>query len=319
MTDTPTAGGTHRSSPTDEQALAAAPKASGGREARVGVFVLIGLISFLAVLFLMTDPATLRGRYIIVTTVDNAGGIRRGDPVQMRGVNIGRIHGFEMEPGGKVAISLELNGEWDVPRGSHTRLAAAGVFGGRTMELIPGKGPGDVEPGDTIPGEGGSSGLMGSMDQLGDQASTVLERINAVLDQKTVSSVQGSATQLDTLLTQLSGTVREQRSTLKSLTESLNRSAQGLEKATTGPDAARAVARADSAMEVLTRTGENLDRASASLRALLDRMDRGEGTLGKLSTDDQLYVNLNKAAASLASLMADIQANPNRYINLSLF
>ncbi len=281
--------------------------------------MLFGLISFVLVLFLMTDPATLRGRYLVVTTVENAGGIRRGDPVQMRGVNIGRIHGFEMESGGKVAISLELDGQWKIPAGSHTRLAAAGVFGGRTMELIPGNGPGTVEAGDTIPGEGGSSGLMGSVDQLGEQASTVLERIQSLLNQGTVSSVQGSASQLDTLLTELAGAVREQRSTLRSLTVSLNRSAHGLEGLTTGPDAARAVARADSAMEVLTRTGENLDQATASLRALLDRMDRGEGTLGKLSRDDQLYVNLNKAAASLASLTADIQANPKKYINVSLF
>lgn len=289
------------------------------REARVGVFVLIGIVSFIAVLFLMTDPATLRGRYVVVTTVEDAGGIRRGDPVQMRGVNIGRIHSFAMEPGGKVAISLELDGEWDIPEGSHTKLAAAGIFGGRTMEMIPGPGPGTVQPGDTLPGEGGSSGLMGSMDQLSDQASTVLDRIEAVLNERTVSSVQGSASQLDTLLTGLAGMVREQRSTLKSLTESLNRSAAGLEKATTGPDAARAVARADSAMEILTRTSENLDRASASLRTVLDRMDRGEGTLGKLSRDDELYTNLNKAAESLASLVADVQANPKRYINVSLF
>ncbi len=317
MTDTPTPRGARRSHPTDEQALAAAPKGSGGKEARVGVFVLIGLVSFVAVLFLMTDPATLRGRYLVVTTVPDAGGIRRGDPVQLRGVNIGRIHGFEMEPNGKVAISLELDGEWKIPTGSHTRLAAAGLLGGRTMELIPGKGPGNVQPGDTIPGEGGSSGLMGSMDELSGQASTVLDRIESLLNESTVHSMQGSASQLDTLLTALSGTIREQRSTLKSLTEKLNSSAGSLQKA--GPDAARAVARADSAMEVLTRTGENLDRASSSLRSLLDRMDRGEGTLGRLSRDDQLYVNLNKAAESVASLMADIQANPKRYINVSLF
>jgi phospholipid/cholesterol/gamma-HCH transport system substrate-binding protein len=312
-------GGAHRSRATDEQILTAVPPVAAGREARVGVFVLLGLLSFIVVLFLMTDPATLRGRYMLVTTVENAGGVRSGDPVQMRGVNIGRIHSFEMERNGRVAITMELDGQWKIPQGSHTKLAGAGVFGGRTMELVPGSGPGTLQPGDTIPGEGGGGGLMGSIDQLGGQATTLLDSIQSLLNHGTVSSVRGSAGQLDTLLTELSGMVREQRSTLKSLTASLSRSASGLEHTATGPDVARTVARADSAMVVLTQTGRNLDDASTSLRELLARIDRGEGTLGRLSKDDSLYVNLNRAAASVASLMDDVKAHPKKYINVSIF
>ncbi len=48
----------------------------------------------------------MRGRYMLVTTVENAGGVRRGDPVEMRGVIIGRINGFEMMADGRVAVRL---------------------------------------------------------------------------------------------------------------------------------------------------------------------------------------------------------------------
>lgn len=297
--------------------LASVPPSAGGREARVGVFVLVGILSFIIVLFMMTDPATLRGRYMLVTTVVNAGGVRAGDPVQMRGVNIGRIHSFEMEPGGKVAITMELEGKWKIPTGSHTKLAGAGVFGGRTMELVPGPGPGILQAWDTIPGEGGGGGLLGSFDQLGGKATTLVDSVQSLLNHGTVSSVRGSAVHLDTLLTQLSSMVREQRSALKTLTRSLNRSASGLADA--GPDVARTVSRADSAMAVLTETGRNLDDASTSLRTLLARIDRGEGTLGKLSKDDSLYNNLNRAAASIADLMNDVRAHPKKYINVSIF
>ncbi len=282
--------------------------------------MLLGLVSFLVVLFLMTDPATLRGRYMLVTTMQSAGGIRRGDPVQMRGVNVGRIHGFTMEPNGTVAITMELSGEWKVPEGSSAVLAGDGLLGGRTMEILPGGRPGFVQPWDTIPGSSGSGGIMGSLGRVGGKTTTLIDSIQAILNQGTVSSVRGSATQLDTLLTQLSSMVREQRSGLRQLTRSLAHAAGGLDSAAAaGPDAALVVRRADSAVAVLTKTGRNLDDASASLRVLLDRIDRGEGTLGKLSKDDSLYVNLNRAAASIADLMDDVRAHPKRYINLSIF
>ena len=49
----------------------------------------VGIAAFLTVLFTMTDVGTFRGRYYANTVVTDAGGMRRGDPVQMRGVNIG--------------------------------------------------------------------------------------------------------------------------------------------------------------------------------------------------------------------------------------
>ena len=72
-------------------------------------------------------------------------------------------------------------------------------------------------------------------------------------------------------------------------------------------------------MATLTATGENLDAATESLRAVLARIEQGEGTLGRLSTDESLYVSLNEAAESLNSLLADLQENPNKYINISIF
>jgi phospholipid/cholesterol/gamma-HCH transport system substrate-binding protein len=316
MTDMPKAEGRRR--PTDEEILKATPSSAAGREVRVGIFVLLGLISFVVVLFLLTDPATLRGRYMLVTEVDNAGDVRRGDPIQMRGVNIGRVHGFEMEPNERVAITMEMDGQWKIPVDSRTEMGASGIFGGRTLEIVPGHAQQMLQPGDTLPGEeGASGGLLGNVDALSGKADTVLDRIRTLLDAGTVASVQQSATELETLLSQLSSMTREQRGTLQRLTQSMASTAEELEGA--GPDARRAIARADSTMAVLSQTGASLDQAVASLRTLLDRMERGEGTLGRLSSDEALYENMNKAAESIAALVEDIRANPRRYINISIF
>jgi phospholipid/cholesterol/gamma-HCH transport system substrate-binding protein len=158
------------------------------------------------------------------------------------------------------------------------------------------------------------------VDELSGQAGSVLERLESLLSRETVGSVQGSARELEQLLTDLSAVTREQRHAIDELMESLTRSAAGFEDAAAaGPDVARAAARADSAMALLAETSQNLDAATLSLRTVLGRMESGEGTLGRLSTDETLYVNLNTAAESLAALIQDLQANPNRYINISIF
>lgn len=306
--------------PTDRDLEAAVPRDSGGREVRVGLFVLIGIVSFIVVLFLLTDPATLRGRYMLVTTLGDAGGIRRGDPVQMRGVNVGRVHGFELIPGGRVAITLEIEGDWEIPEGSVAALEGTGIFGGRTMAIEPSNNTVHYEPWDTLQSGDGDADLLTTAGDLGVRAELVLGRVAEVLDEPTVSSLRTTVGEMESLLTRLNTLTREQKEEIASLVESLNRSAEGLESATAaGPDAARAVARADSALATLNRTSAALDEAVGSLHTVMARMEAGEGTLGRLSTDDSLYANLNRAAESVHLLLDDVRTNPSRYISLSIF
>jgi len=70
--------------------------------------VLAGLAAILVTLGVMTDAAMFRGRYIITTNVPNASGIRKGDPVQMHGVNIGRILGKVFTIIALISIALTI-------------------------------------------------------------------------------------------------------------------------------------------------------------------------------------------------------------------
>jgi phospholipid/cholesterol/gamma-HCH transport system substrate-binding protein len=69
-----------------------------------------------------------------------------------------------------------------------------------------------------------------------------------------------------------------------------------------------------------------LGRSSESLESILGRVDRGEESLGKLTTDEALYdnvssaaANLDKAAVEIQALLADVRTKPKKYIKLSLF
>lgn len=316
-----TEGNKGRKGPTDAELAAALEREGGRRELWIGLFVLLGLISFVTVLFLMTDPATLRGRYMLVTELTHAGGIRRGDPVQMRGVNIGRVHGFEMTPDGRVAVTLEIEGQWRVPVGSEAVLAESGMFGGRTMAIVPSDAEALLSEFDTIIGRDEGGGLMDTAGRVGAEAEVVLARLAALLDSGTVSSVQGSARGVEELTRELRALLEDQRHEIDSLIGTLGRAATGLERMTddAGPELASAAQRADTLLAGLEGTRGRLDDVLGSLDTVLARLERGEGTLGRLSNDDALYDNLNRAAASLDSLLVDVRLNPRRYLRLEIF
>lgn len=306
--------------PDDAELRRNLPRDAGARHARVGIFVIVGIVSFFLVLFLLTDPGTFRGRYDVFTSLADAGGVRNGDPIMMRGVIIGRVSGFEMTQEGRVTVRLEIEGEWDIPEGSSTELAGAGLFGGRTVEILPGEGPRPVEAGDTIPGVDEGGGVMARADDVAAEAEVLLGRLNEVLDSTTISSVQGTTREVLGLATDLRDILAEQRDEIAQLTSSLNRTAAGIEDAAgAGEDVASAAARADSLLARLATSTERLDTVLESLDAVIGRMARGEGTLGRLSEDESLYTNLDSAAVSLNALLVDLRENPKKYLTVEIF
>jgi phospholipid/cholesterol/gamma-HCH transport system substrate-binding protein len=58
--------------------------------------------------------------------------------------------------------------------------------------------------------------------------------------------------------------------------------------------------------------------AVASLKNITDRIDRGEGTLGKLANDDQLYNNLNALSSESVKLLYDFRQNPKKYLSIKV-
>jgi phospholipid/cholesterol/gamma-HCH transport system substrate-binding protein len=66
----------------------------------------------------------------------------------------------------------------------------------------------------------------------------------------------------------------------------------------------------------MQRMMADLEGTMAELKATMAKLNGGEGTLGKLMTDDSLYVNLNGASRELDLLLEDMRLNPNRYLSI---
>ena len=308
------------------ETLPKAPPPRGGadREFMVGVFVILGIAAVLTALYTLTDAALFRGRYIVTTRVPNAAGIRRGDPVQMRGVNIGRVQKFGIAQEG-VTIHLEIEGEYGVPSDSRVELKSAGPLSGMVANVVPGRSSTLLRGGQELPGTTAES-VFDQAGKLADESEKVIQRVQTLLSEKTVTDVQASAADMRATLKDLAEITAKQKQDLIALAASLRRSAEGVEKATAGPELEDAVKRVDAVAKRMETLTDSLDRSAKSTEGLLARIERGEGTLGKLSKDETLYVNANEAVANLnqavvemRKLTEDIRKQPKRYLKLSLF
>jgi phospholipid/cholesterol/gamma-HCH transport system substrate-binding protein len=312
------------SGPSDHELEQALPEQKGSRDASVGLFVLLGAIALIVLLYLLTDPAMFRGRYLITTAAEEVAGLRNKDPVRMRGVDIGRVNSFEMDRNAdSVTVVLGIEGEWTIPSDSRTRLVSGGVIsGGRIVEVVPGAAPTSVGGGDHIPGEV-VLGVLEDTSTLGDRGRELLDKLNELLSDSTVSDVKESLSEFRSLLSELADVAETQGDELGELVTSLKEAASGVSDLTGDEslkeDLRSTVARADSMMTNIQGAAERLDRVSGSLETILTRMERGEGTLGQLSVNDTLYVTLTSAVESLRVLLDDLRENPGRYINLSIF
>lgn len=312
-----------KSSPSENELSQAVPEQKGSRDASVGVFVVLGLITFVTLLWLLTDPAWFRGRYMLTTAVEDVAGLRNGDPIQMRGVNIGRVHRSRMTPGeDSVIIMLEIEGEWDIPTNSIVELLSGGLLsGGRTVEVRPGDSNVFVGSGGHLPGRV-ELGVLENTDVLAAQGEELLGRLNNLISDSTVASIEGTLSGMQVLIGEFAELAEERGEDIGDLITELKSTAEGLGEAT-GPEFRAnlnsTVARADSMMASMNTASAQLTRVSTSLEVILGRMERGEGTLGQLSVNDSLYVTMTAAATSLQSLLEDLKANPGKYINLSIF
>ena len=69
----------------------------------------------------------------------------------------------------------------------------------------------------------------------------------------------------------------------------------------------------------LTSAINNADLALANTATIMNKINRGEGTMGMLINNDSLYRKLDKSSADLDKLLIDLRVNPKRYIHFSVF
>ena len=78
------------------------------------------------------------------------------------------------------------------------------------------------------------------------------------------------------------------------------------------PGLGRVVTNADSATVRFARLADQFTVTGARVDTLLLKINRGDGTLGKLMTDTTMYVQLTELSASLKAFVDDLKKHPGK-------
>ena len=281
--------------------------------AAIGALTIIAVVVFLWGFYYLLGNPVFQGGMDVTVQLPTGAGLKRGDPVHLQGVEVGSVKDVRLIPTGGVIAELRLNE--DLPLPADTRASVSGdVFGAHTVDLRPGVAMVHLEEGDTIRGVA-ERALTAVAGDIGSQATTLLTRFDSLLSPANINNLGATAAVLPSSAEQL----RLAFIQLHQASAALRRTALEVEDARTGEAVGRAVARAEESAQALTALANALERSIGPLTSVFEKIDRGQGTLGRLVNDSSLYVEVNGAAAEFRSLAADIKKNPRRYINLEIF
>jgi len=166
-------------------------------------------------------------------------------------------------------------------------------------------------------------------DQLGGQATDVLDRTQRMLSDSVIANVQTGAEGFAGTMTELNTMLERQSATLEQLIQHLESATASLDQAADGPELERTVQNLDSLTMRLAAASEQFDSTSKSLDSILRKIDEGQGSMGKLVNDPILHErmvaameNMQAASEEVALMMKSFREDPEKYtkgLNISLF
>lgn len=279
----------------------------------LGVLTTLAVAVFFWGFYYLLGNPVLKGGMDVIVALENGAGLKRGDRVQLQGVEVGSVKSIRLHPTGGVIAELRLNDKIPLPADTRARVSGD-VFGAHAIELVPGAAMVRLEEGDTIRGMTAPA-LTDMASELSTRATGLITRADSLLSPQTVRDLQATASVMPSSAVELRAAFAE----FRLAAAALRRTAQELEGAKSGDALRASLVRVEESARALTMTAQAMERSVTSLQSVFRKIDEGHGTLGRLVNDTTLYAELNGAARELKTLAADVRARPKRYLTVEIF
>lgn len=249
------------------------------REIAAGLFLFFGLLILLFGINWLKDYWSLRKTYEVKVRLKDVGGLRMSDPVDVAGVIKGKVTDVEI---GKKDIMLTLNIEEDIDIPIDSRITM------RTRSLFTGERYIKVD--------------LGESDIMAMDTNIVFKGM--YIDDFSLEHLQRTLIRIEGLLSEVE---------MEGIQTAVEEGIRDL-----FDEAKRGIKPVVDRGEKMGQAIDDLASAAQSLDSILTRLQRGEGSLGRLMGDDTVYVNLKEATEELKILIKDIRENPERYLKVEV-
>ena len=302
--------------------------------ALAAVFILIWGINFLKGSSLFESKSTFYSEY------DSVEGLKVSSGVMYRGYQVGQVISIQFtgERFDKVLVKFSVNKGLELPVNSLAMIQSADLMGSKVVNLVPGNSSVFAVSGDTLrsqveqglmeqvsqqmlPLKQKAERLMGSLDSVmvivqglfNEETKKNLGNSFGSID-RTLRNLEGASENLDTLIQSESVRISSSLRNINSITGNLRDNNEEISNILGNVSAITDSLKRAS----LHQTLMSLDNMLASVDSIMGKINRGEGTIGALLNDNDLYYNLNQASENLNRLLVEFRYNPKRFISLSL-
>jgi len=302
-------------------------------EAKVGLFVLLGIGLLVFMSLRLGEFRIFRPKgYKVNAVFDSAAGLKLNVPVEIAGVEVGRVAAVELEDG-KARVTLRMRPDVKRSQDATATIRTKGILGDRYIELSPGS------PDQPKLADGGRithtvsppemDKLLSSLGEISEDIRKVTGTFSEVLGEEAAKTslkeiiqnvrelsenlnrtVRQNMTHFDAIMTnfgQFSGDLRDisvhNKESINAIIASMRSSSEQLQATMAGVrQMTDKINQGEGSLGRLVndpQTVDNLNATLASLKDISDRINRGEGSLGKLVNDEETVDNLNEALTGL--------------------
>jgi phospholipid/cholesterol/gamma-HCH transport system substrate-binding protein len=280
------------------------------------------LAIFLILLFgylWLTNRLDMRAQQNLRVLFTDVIGLETGDKIMFRGMEAGRVKTVSIHEDG-ILVAGKISTAIQIPVGSRFYIEDS-LMGSKSLNIQPAAGNEYLDLAQIQAGEQ-PSGMMSIIAK----AAELLSRLDGILAD--VDAEGGLIDQGERLLQDTGSTVRNANRSITELKGDISTAINRVDSLTQQINSfvaenkeplRKSIALTPAVLGKVNSALDSLSVLSAKLNHSADALASGQGSAGKLLTEDDLYQKLLNSIDKLDDLIADIKANPRKYIKLSIF
>lgn len=306
------------------------------KELKTGLIAIFAIIGFVVLYQFMKGKNLFTTDNVFYAKYDNVEGLSVSNPVSINGLKVGQVD--EIKPittkDGKLhfVVKVTVDDTFEFSKNSTVEIFEPGLMSGKEMKINLFYGGNTAKDGDTLKGNYKLSmlnSLSSQVKPVKDQLSNVLLKLDSTLASTNKIVDEQNRREIKLLLSNLNRTIESFKGASDRTNSILANNEKGLHEVVANANAAMLTAnktldkygsvaeRVD--IDKLNGTIDQFNQTAGKLNNVISGIQNGEGSLGKLAKDEELYNNLTKTSKNLNELVEDFKVNPKRYVNFSVF